>query len=355
MSLDLDAPVALLLLPLAFLPLIFVAQSRQGYPSLAAVAPDALSRIVDAGLRLVGTIVIASLILGIGGLRLKGQTVERIGEGAHIVLLIDRSRSMDDTFAGRPPTAGEDSKSAAARHLLRTFVLERPHDRFGVAAFSTMPMHVLPLTDHKDAVLAAVDAMTRPGLAYTNVGLGLAMAMSMHESDPTAASRAILLVSDGAAVIDRKVQEKLREAFAKRPVNLYWLYLRTAGSPGIFDAPGPNVPDTPFALPERHLNKFFESLKVPYRAFEAENPEAVADAIAEIDKLERNPIRYWERIPGRDLSGLAYLVAALGLGLLLLAKLAEVRLSTGQRDVPAPSAKTRPATPSSLSAIQRAA
>jgi mxaC protein len=356
MSLDLSAPAALMLLPLALLPLIFVVQSKQGYPSLAGVVSDPLSLGIDAALRLVGTIVIASLILGIGGLRLKGQTVERVGEGAHIVLLIDRSRSMDDTFAGRAPAEGEDSKSAAARHLLREFVQERPHDRFGVAAFSTMPMHVLPLTDHKDAVLAAVDAITRPGLAYTNVGLGLAMAMSMHEADPTAASRAILLVSDGAAVIDRKVQEKLREAFAKRPVNLYWLYLRTSGSKGIFDAPDPDVPDTPFALPERHLNKFFASLKVPYRAFEAENPQAVADAIAEIDKLERNPIRYSERVPGRDLSGFAYAVAAVGLLLLLLAKLAEVRLSGGPREMAAPARPaTRTAAQSAKPPMQRAA
>jgi mxaC protein len=355
MSLDLSAPAALLLLPLALLPLIFVVQARQGYPSLADLDSDFLSLTVDAALRILGAVVIASLILGIGGLRLQGQTVERVGEGAHIVLLIDRSRSMDDTFAGQAPAEGEDSKSAAARHLLREFVMKRPHDRFGVAAFSTMPMHVLPLTDHKEAVLAAVDAITRPGLAYTNVGRGLLMAMAMQEADPTAASRAILLVSDGAAVIDRKVQEKLRTAFAKRPVNLYWLYLRTAGSPGIFDAPPPDVPDTPFSLPERHLNKFFETLKIPYRAFEAENPAAIAEAIAEIDKLERNPIRYAERIPGRDLSGLAYAVAAFALALLLLAKLLEARLSGSQGEISAQRAEPRPAQQSLVQPMQRAA
>ena len=326
MSLGLTAPAVLLLLPLALLPLMYVIQRSQGYPSLAIASSDPLSRAIDVGLRCLGALVIACLLLGAAGLQLKGQTVERVGEGAHIVLLIDRSRSMDDTFAGDPPDEGEASKSAAARHLLREFIEERPHDRFGVAAFSTMPMHVLPLTDHKDAVLGAVDAITRPGLAYTNVGLGLVMAQSMHEADPTAASRAILLVSDGAAVIDRRVQDKLRAAFAKRPVNLYWLYLRTEGSKGIFDEPGPDVPDTPYALPERHLNKFFQSLKIPYRAFEAENPQAVADAIAEIDKLERNPIRYEERIPATDLSWLAYAIAAVGLAVLLLAKLSEVTL-----------------------------
>jgi len=332
MNLAFDTPQVLALFPLALLPLLFAIQRRQGYPSLAVIEPDPLSRAVDVGLHAAGTLTVLALIAGIGGLHLKGQTIERVGEGAHIVLLLDRSSSMDDTFAGRPPGEGEASKSAAARRLLRDFIARRPHDRFGVAAFSTMPMYVLPITSHEDAVLGAVDAITRPGLAYTNVGLGLAMALAMHEADPTAASRAILLVSDGAAVIDRRVQERLRAAIAKRPVNLYWLYLRTAGAPGIFDPPGEDVPDTPQALPERHLNLFFQTLKVPYRAFEAENPQAVADAIKEIDKLERNPIHYQERIPEHDLSGVAYAVAAGCLLLLLLAKLAEVHI--GREAVP---------------------
>ncbi len=329
MNLALATPLVLALLPLALLPLLFAVQRRQGYPSLGAAEPDGLSRAVDIGLHVLGAVTIAALLAAVGGLHLKGQTVGRVGEGAHIVLLLDRSSSMDDTFAGARPGANEDSKSAAARRLLHDFIVRRPHDRFGVAAFSTMPMHVLPITSHKDAVLGAIDAMVRPGLAYTNVGLGLALALAMHEADPTAASRAILLVSDGAAVIDRRVQEKLRAQIAKRPVNLYWLYLRTAGAPGIFDPPGEDVPDTPQALPERHLNLFFQSLKVPYRAFEAESPQAVAEAITEIDKLERNPIHYQERIPEKDLSSVAYSVAAAGLLLLLLAKLAEVRLDAG--------------------------
>jgi mxaC protein len=326
MNLGFDTPMVLVLLPLALLPVIFAVQRPQGYPSLDAVESDALSRAVDVGLHFSGLIAIAALVAALAGIHLKGQTIERVGEGANVVLLLDRSSSMDDTFAGRPPGEGEASKSAAARRLLREFIARRPHDRFGVAAFSTMPMYVLPMTGHKDAVSGAIDAITRPGLAYTNVGLGLSLALSMHEADPSAASRAILLVSDGAAVIDRRVQEKLRAQIAKRPVNLYWLYLRTAGAPGIFDPPGEDVPDTPQALPERHLNLFFQTLKVPYRAFEAENPQAVADAITEIDKLERNPIRYQERIPEKDLSGLAYAGASAALLLLVLAKLAEVRL-----------------------------
>lgn len=330
MTLALAEPWVLWLLPLAVLPLLAAVQTSQPYPSLEDIEPDPVSFALDWVLRLIGVAAIVGLILGIGGVHRLGQTVERLGEGAHIVLLIDRSSSMDNTFAGSVPTAGEASKSANARRLLKEFIVERKHDTFGIVAFSTSPMHVLPLTDHKEPILAAIDAMDRPGLAFTNVGKGLAMALDVHEEDPTPSTRAILLVSDGAAVIGHRVQEKLRAAFARRPMNLYWLFLRTAGTRGIFDAPASPEEDTPQIMPERHLHKFFEALKVPYRAFEAEDPRALAQAISEIGKLERNPVTYFERIPHRDLSTWAFGLAALCLTLLAAAKLAEVRLAVSE-------------------------
>jgi len=335
MNLDLFHPALLLLLPLALLPLIFPMQQTEGYPSLAAGETDTLSLIVDLGIRIAGAVAIAGLVLGLAGLNRLGQTIPRLGKGANIVLLFDRSASMNDTFAGSPPTGEEESKSAAARRFLKAFVANREHDRFGVAAFSTAPMFVLPLSDHKEATLAAIDAIDLPGLALTDVGRGLAMAQSMQEADILATqgedsslgTRAIVLVSDGAAVIDRKVQEKLQAAFAKRPIHLYWIFLRTEGSRGIFDPPREGDTDTPYAMPERHLNLFFQGLKVPYLAFEVENPAAVGEAIAAIDKLERSPIRYVERIPQKDLSPYAYGISAAALLLLVLAKLAETHIS----------------------------
>lgn len=319
-------PWVLWLLPLALLPLLRNSATPQGYPSLDEVTDDPLSTALTWFLRIAGALAVTALLLGIGGLHIRGQSITKTGEGAHIVLLIDRSSSMDNNFAGRAPEGGEESKSAAARRLIKDFIVARDHDLVGVAAFSTSPMHVLPLTDHKPALLAAVDAMDRPGLAFTNVGRGLAMAFDIHERDTTAAARAILLVSDGAAVIDRKVQEKLRAAFAKRKINLYWLFLRTAGTRGISDIPGKGEPDTPQAYPERHLDIFFKSLGTNYKAFEAESPKAIEDAIAEISKLERNPITYSESTPRHDLSVYAYLAALLALLLLVAAKALEVRV-----------------------------
>ncbi|RUO98515.1 vWA domain-containing protein [Hyphomicrobium sp.] len=314
-------PLWLYLMPLALVPFFLALQKQDGYPALQFVPLDRLSQGVTWALRTAGAVAIGGLVLGVSGIALRERVIQRFGQGAHIVLLIDRSSSMNDTFAGRQPSGEEESKSAAAKRLLKDFVIERKHDRFGVAEFSTAPMHVVPITDHKGIVLNAIDAIDRPGLAFTDVGRGLGMGLSMIDEDVLPGSRAIVLVSDGVAVVGRRVQESLRTEFARRPVHLYFLYLRTEGSNSMFATPPPGAEDTPQALPERHLNIFFESLRIPYHAYEAENAEAVKAAIADIGKLEQTPIVYTERTPQYDLSRWAYALAAIALALLLAAKL----------------------------------
>jgi len=321
-------PQSLWLLPLAGLPIFLSLLRAQSYPSLASVPEDLLSETVSLAVAFMGVVAIGATIIALAGPYRRGQSVERIGQGAETILLIDRSGSMNDTFAGRAPKGGEQSKAAAARRILREFVTQRQHDRIGVAAFSTAPMLILPLTDRRDAVLAAIDAIDRPGLAETNVGRGLAMALSAFGEGEPFAARVVLLVSDGAAVIDPRVQAKLRAAFARVRVNLYWLFLRTAGDRGISDAPEPGQ-DTPQAMPERHLDLFFKSLGIPYKAFEVESPDAVREAVQDIDRQENRPIVYRERIPRQDLAALFYAMAGLAIVLLLGAKLCEVGLRKG--------------------------
>lgn len=331
-----DHPLLLWLMALCLLPVLAGPFRGARVPALGAVPRDGLSLVLSLALKGLAAIAMAGLVLGLSGLHLKAQAIARTGSGAHLVLLIDRSASMDNTFANRQPEKGEESKSAAAKRLLTDFLARRPRDRIAVTAFSTSPMPVLPLTDHHDAVAAAVAAMDRPGLALTDVGRGLALALSAFQDDDSAASRAVLLVSDGAAVIDPRVQAALRDMLKQHPVRLYWLFLRTAGAPGLFDKPENPGDDTPQVLPERHLNLFLASLGVPYRAFQAESPKAVEEAIAEIDRQESGPVTYLERIPRRDLSRLCYGAAAVMLALLVGAKLAERDLgAVGSRANPA--------------------
>jgi mxaC protein len=331
MTLAFASPWLLWLLPLAAIPLFASLIAVSKYPALQAMPADALSAVATWGLNALGAIAIAALIIGMAGPYSREYTRTQIGRGAHIVLLIDRSSSMDNTFAGRQPSGAEESKSSAARRILSTFVKERPHDEIGVVDFSTAPILALPLTVQHEAIQAAIGAIDRPALAYTNIGLGLAMALSVFNDRDEDMPRTILLVSDGAALIDPRVQRALQTAFHQNRVHLYWLFLRTTGSPGIFPRAGEEGDVSPQALPERYLHKFFSSLGIPYQIFEAENAAGVEQAIAEIGRLEASPIRFEERIPRRDLGPAAYWGAAAAILLVLLAKLAETSL--GSRDM----------------------
>jgi mxaC protein len=320
----LNTPQWLWGLPLTLLPLWRLPLRPNPCSWHALLPADTASRAVDLSLRLAGAGAILALLLGSAGLHRREHTVERTGYGAHMVLLLDRSRSMDDSFAGRTPAGSEESKSAAAERLLSGFVSSRRNDLVGVAAFSTSPLFVLPLTDNKAAVLAAVHAMKLPGLAQTHVSKGLAMALSYFGDEPSAGSRIVLLVSDGAAEVDPDSELKLRRWFKEKGIRLYWIFLRTAGSHGIFEAPDNPEDDNAQARPERYLHLFFTSLGIPYRAYEAEDADALKRAIADVDREEQRPLRYAERVPRRDLQAFCYLAAALALAWLVAAKGMEV-------------------------------
>jgi mxaC protein len=266
-----------------------------------------------------------ALFLGLSGLHRKEQNVERIGHGAHIVMLLDRSNSMDHSFAGKAPSGDDISKADAARHLLTQFVDHRPHDLIGIAEYSTSPLFVMPLTENKQAIHAAIDATAAPALAYTNISKGLSMALSFFDHQPMNGSRILLLVSDGAAVIDPDSEAVLRVLFKQQQVRLYWLFLRTDNSSGIFAQPNDPRDDNAQAMPELYLHRFFSSLNISYQAYEAENPDAMQKAINDINGLEQMPLHYLQAIPKQDLSGLCYRWLTVLIACLLALKFCEVR------------------------------
>ncbi len=319
-------PQALWLLPLALLPWWLGSRAVSDWSWLGSVPADSASDALDIALRTLGSLALVVFVLALAAPVRQHDSIPRTSTGAHLGLVIDRSGSMNSTFAGRTPEGGEESKAAAAKRLLDAFVERRGHDRVGVVGFSTSPMFILPMTDRREAIRAAIAPIDEPGLAYTDVARGLAMAFSLFdERDPTA-SQVMVLVSDGAAVIDRRVQESLRAAFAARPLRLYWLFLRTERSAGPFDAPADPSQDTPQSMPERHLDLFFRTLGVPYRAFEAENAGELAAAIDAIDEAERGEVQWLEPVPQRDLAPFAFGIAAFACALLAAAKLVEVRV-----------------------------
>ena len=110
-TLAFDHPLLLLALPLALLPLFLSAFRRSAHPRIAFAEPDRLSRALSIALPLLGSISLCSLLLGLAGLHRTDQTIQREGRGAHLMILIDRSSSMESTFANRRPDGAEESKA----------------------------------------------------------------------------------------------------------------------------------------------------------------------------------------------------------------------------------------------------
>ncbi|HEY7986101.1 MAG TPA: vWA domain-containing protein [Methylophilaceae bacterium] len=317
-------PLVLLLLPLALLPLMLERHHSRAYSWLDLIPRDPLSDLTGILLKVLAVIALLFIILGVAGPHTAQQQIKKIGEGAQLVLVMDRSASMDEPFSGATTGRAGETKSGAASRLITQFFGQRKSDMFGLVTFSNSAMYALPLTQNREAVQAAISAAGGAALFQTNIGSGLTMGTSLFANIPDSGSRVMILLSDGGGRIGSDAQQKIRDWLDKFDITLYWIVLREPGGLSIFDET--YKPDPDKALPvEIELYDFFKTLRSPFHAYEADDPKSLASAISDIDQKERKPIRYYEQIPGRDFTQHCYFIAALMIALLLTVKYLEVR------------------------------
>ena len=339
-----DQPAWLLLLPLALLPLIAHAAGALPNAWVAMLPVDRGSQWLQAVLHGAAVLALVATLVGIAGPYRPEYEVERVGRGAEIVLVLDRSRSMDQSFGGarNPAIRGtgpealdyysklraveaRETKGMVARRVLSEFAAKRPQDRFGMIIFSTLPLRLLEFTHKTEVIQAAINAGNiGRGLAETNIELALQSALGYFEGRPYTGSRVVMLVSDGGDRIDPNARERIAQLVHQSRVAIYWLYIRSPRSPGLQpDATEP--PAQADVVPEYFLHRFFQSLGTPYRAYEAGTPDALQQAADDVNRLENLPITYADTIPRRDLSGWGYALALTGVLVLLAANLLAVR------------------------------
>ena len=317
-------PWLLWLLPLALLPLLFQRAHSKNYSWLDMLPADPLSDLVGIILKALAVLTLLFIVLGLSAPHTNQQEVERIGVGAQIGLVLDRSASMDDPFSGTPTETVGETKSAAAARLITKFVQSRQNVLMGMITFSNSAMYVLPLTENKETMVAAVQATAGNALFQTNIGSGLTSGAGLFEKVPDSGSRVIILLSDGAGRIGSDAQQKIRDWYDRMNISLYWIVLRQPGGLSIFDKT--YKPDPDKALPaEIELYEFFKTMKSPFNAYEAEDPKTLQTAIDDINRKEKKPIKYLEKIPGKDLSNLCFILAACMIALLLCVKYLEVK------------------------------
>lgn len=308
-------PWALLLLPLVFTP--FWLKSRQGqlYSWLEMVPRDRVSEIADKTVRALIALLLACVVLALAGPQGPDKKVPKVGKGAQTVVVIDRSVSMEHPFAG-DSTSGctTEVKAMAARRLITRFIDARPDDMIGVVAFTNSALHGVKITSNRKAVFAAINAATSAGINQTNIGAGITEGVSLFDDIPSSGSRAVILLSDGAGKISPRVKQKIQERLTSKKLNLYWIVLREPDDISIFAKDRTYSAET--LPPVIELDQYFKSLKIKYRAYEADNPTALQSALQDIDAREKNVIQYSINIPGHDYTR-DLIMLALGLSLLL--------------------------------------
>jgi len=317
-------PMMLLLLPLMLLP--WFTHNQDKTVAWSHFVPiDPLSNVVGLALKTLASIVVASLILTLAGPYIPEQTVKRVGNGAEVVVLVDRSRSMDDPFSTRGKalavnrTVGKgDSKRRIAQKYLLEYVDKRPDDRFGFVLFSDKALDLLPLSYNKDSIRATINASALgKGLSETNIAKAMIKAAEMYSQEDYHGSRTVLLVSDGGQEFTDEDKNTITELYKRENLTLYWIYMRSTTGLSIEEE---SADDSWGKTPEKRLHKFFKSLGVPYKVFEIESVKSFSEAIDTIDKKEDQTLIVEEIIPREIKTTPFFWMAMLTMLLLVIAQ-----------------------------------
>src|SRR5450830_2044129 len=308
-------PWALLLLPIAYIPFWLKSHQGQMYSWNEIIPEDVFSDRFNLAIKMITSLLLASIVFAIATPHGPDQNVLKVGKGAQTVMVIDRSVSMDHPFAG-DSTSGRaaEIKSAAARRLIIKFIDSRPDDMMGVVAFTNSALYGMKITTNRDAIHSAINAATGSAINQTNIGAGVTEAVTLFDNIQSSGSRAVILLSDGAGKLSPRVKRKIAEQLANKKLNLYWIVLREPDDISIFTKEIYTEDQVPDSIV---LDQYFKSLKVKYKAFEADNPTALQSALQYIDSKEKNIIQYSVNIPGHDYSS-NLIILALMLSIFIL-------------------------------------
>ena len=329
----LAAPWALaLFLPWAFAAWRMLRRTRGGaipFPGARrlAVRPPTLRQRLGA---LPAPLLLAGLAAGIVALaRPQAQfalTTES-KDALAIEMAIDVSGSMmalDMATAAAPDRTRLD----AVKETFRQFVEARPNDLIGLVAFGGFATTRCPLTADHDALLAVLAETRIPGSngesieegeAETAIGDGLAMACARLAAATNVSSHVAILLSDGVNNYGLATPAEATALAKRRGVKVYTIGVGTTGPVPTFgiDRFGRKVRTRTFGeIDEKALRRIADETGGRY--FNVRTEGALAEALEEIDALEKTTVEVERRVRREERFAPSL---ALGLALSLLALL----------------------------------
>jgi mxaC protein len=311
------APYWLFLLPLAALPFLISVSDKFIISNINIFHHDNFSKKINVLTKIIMSLVIVILILILANPWANSASITQIGKGAQLVFVIDRSVSMAKPFIGDDVKNKSEIKSLATRRILKSFIEKRPLDMIGVVGFSNSALYGSKITKNRSYTYAAIDAATRSSVNQTNIGSGISSGLFMFSEIETTGSQALVLLSDGAGKISKRVKNKIATIFSEKKINLYWIIIKEPNDVSLFSGNTYLEGREPTVI---KLDSFFRSLNTEYKAYEAENPDALSGAIKDIDFKEKRPIKIEKNIPGKNYNPLLLRILLALLLLLIIIK-----------------------------------
>jgi mxaC protein len=317
-------PELMWLLLLAVLPFLSYGVKKFAYPSLSDWPKDTLSDNLSWLVKLIAAVTIIALVFAAAGPFTDGGTEIKIGNGAEIVVVLDRSGSMSENLVRQDPRIQKKSTTRiqAARKVLLDFLDERKADTFGLVAFNSSAIAVAPLSADRDLARAALKSAESYSSGNTALSRALEVGLDYFEGRSLTSTRLLLLVSDGDAKIKQQEKIILANLFKQHHVQLMWIYVQEDEDHYLDVADLSRVDgavDTDIAL-----HQVFQSLGVPYQAFEVNSENGFQNAINKISLMTNKTTRYEYRLPRQDFAYYFYLLAVCLLAGLFLFKQHEV-------------------------------
>lgn len=234
------------------------------------------------------------------------QQSEVDSRGVDIVLAIDISRSMSAS------DMGGGTRLDVARATAKDFARGRPHDRVGVVGFAGAAFTQCPLTLDHETLVSLIEGLNF-GLAEdgTAIGMGLATAVQRLKESKTP-SKVVVLLTDGEnnrGAIDPLTAADLAKALRVKVYSI--LVGRPSVEPVTVDDPVLGRVQTLMnvGVDERPLIEI--ASRTGGRFFRAGDSSTLSGVYAEIDRLERAPIRALVYREYRDLGPLLLGAAAI--------------------------------------------
>jgi len=268
-------PAALALAALA-LPVFLLARTRSRrlvrVPSAAPLmgVPRSLRLKMLPFLPLLRVLALAALAVTVAGPRVGDANAVVPSQGVDIALSVDISSSMNTSGFGG------GTRLEATKKVIRDFIKGRESDRIGLVVFQRDALPLSPPSLDYQALDQMVSQLASGLLSDgTGIGVGLGSALNMLR-DSTAASRIVILLTDGEHNADSISPEDAAQLAVALKIRVYTIGVVSTNSTG--------RPD----VDEKLLQSIADRTGGKY--FKANNPQALADVYSEIGKLETSRV-----------------------------------------------------------------